>query len=93
MKLRLSLYLACHNGIWNVSIYANDKGTARNSRKLELGPISYQLPISSQIGVYTTISLFGSNPVAKLLKVGPTALVPYCCISFIHIIGNIILVY
>jgi hypothetical protein len=49
MKLRLSLYLACHNRIWNVSIYANDKGTARNSRKLELGPISYQLPISSKI--------------------------------------------
>jgi len=86
MKLRLSLYLACQNRIWNVSIYANDNGTARNSRKLELGPISYQLPISSQIWVYPTISLFWKQPSCKVAQSRSHCMVPYCCISFIHII-------
>jgi hypothetical protein len=32
---------ACHKRIWNVSAWGNDKGTARNSRELELGPLSF----------------------------------------------------
>ena len=68
MKLRLSLHLACHNRIWNVSIYGNDKGTARSSRKFELGPLSYQPPNSSQIGVYPAISLFWKQPNCKVAQ-------------------------
>ena len=79
MKLRLSLHLACHNRIWNVSIYGNNKDTARSSRKFELGPLSYQSPNSSQIGVYPTISLFWKQPNCKVAQ------------SRSHCIGSILL--